>query len=98
MLAWVPEQNGMSMIFNEKLFFCMYPCDCENNYQLVPAQTGRGYDIMFFSEIFYIKTDILESGSTYFVFDGKKYVAKGTYYDYQARGEAIAEDIRNSKK
>ncbi|MCL1790763.1 MAG: hypothetical protein FWG40_05310 [Peptococcaceae bacterium] len=53
---------------------------------------------MFFSEIFYIKTDILESGSTHFVFDGKEYVAKGTYYDYQARGEAIAEDIRNSKK
>lgn|GEM_PF-1402543 len=96
-LSWRPEQRNMAVIFNEKLFFYpIHPYSCQNSYQFVPTQSG-GYDIILYSMIYYMQDDILESGSTRFVFDGNEYVVNGKHYDYQARGEAIAKDILSSK-
>jgi hypothetical protein len=93
-LALLPGQNNMSVIFDEKLFFyLLHPISCRNSYQFVPKRDGgRGYDLMFCSEILRDEDDVFESGSSIFVFNGNEYVAKGVYYDYQARGEAISKD------
>ena len=96
-LSWRAEQNIMASIFDEKLFcYPVHPYTCQNRYQFVPAQAG-GYDIIFYSMFYYMQDNIFETGSTRFVYDGNQYVVNGTYYDYQTRGEAIAEDVRRSK-
>ncbi|MCL1791230.1 MAG: hypothetical protein FWG40_07730 [Peptococcaceae bacterium] len=91
-LTWDSERGLMSVIFGEELHSgtAIFPCFFENSYRFVPSQSG-GQDIVLTSKIYYHLDDILESGSSRFVFDGNKYVVSGTYYDYQARGEAANE-------
>ena len=96
-LSWDAKTDNMVAIFDEMLSgYAIHPYSCDNSYQFVPARAG-GYDIIFDSMIFWRSDDILETGSTRFIFNGNKYVVNGTYYDYQTRGEAIAEDVRSSK-
>ena len=92
------EENTMMVVFDEMLSgYILHPYTCHNRYQFVPAQAG-GYDIIFYTMLYYTQDNIFETGSTRFVYNRNKYVVKGTYYDYQARGEAIVENVQNSKR
>ena len=82
--TWCPEQNNMLLIFNEERFGHGF----SNSYQFIPMPSGK-YDIILDSKIYYAEDDILESGSTRFVFDGNAYVVSGTYYEYRTRAQLL---------
>ena len=94
-LTWLPEQNDMLLIFDEELwsYTAHFPYQFDNSYQFVPSSSG-GYDIILSSRIYHYSNDVLESGTSRFIFNGNKYIVRDPYYDYHARCEAIAEDMR----
>lgn len=92
-LAWNPKQSSMSIIFDEDLFHFMLSYTYKNSYHFVPTFSGS-YDIRLDSKIYRTENDIIEEGSTRFVYNGDEYIVGGAYYDYRARSEAIGKMLR----